>query len=183
MVTTVLIILLVALSVQAIPSYILEKRAKKRVLELEAENHKLANHILAGQNERLLLPEDIPPRGEKPAKAPAKEAQKPEDDGLDQLLDLIESTDLTGVESGMSERRKVVIFKFGDLAVRDTPTRTHWNPDIMYHGVWVGVLYEPKASKFRRILSRKLTEAAARGIGQQREDSVDPETSTNRDSG
>ncbi len=165
MLTTILIILLVAAVAQAIPSHILERRAKRRVLELEAENSKLANHILAGQNERLLLPEDIPPRDGKPVKAPAKGAQKPEDDGLDQLLDLIESADLTGVESGMSERRKVVIFKFGDLAVRDTPTRTQWNPDIMYHGVWVGVLYEPKASRFRRILSRKLTEAAARGIG------------------
>jgi hypothetical protein len=180
MVDPLLVILFIAGIAWAIPTYIMEKKAKKRILELEAENHKLANHILAAQNERLLLPEDIEENGSsidmtKVAQTVAKaktveaETQVVADKASthkndDHLLDMIELMDLTGVEAAVFESREVAIFRFGEFAVRDAPGRNNWNPDILYKDVWVGVCVEAECQRIRKIIDRKLVEAAARGL-------------------
>jgi hypothetical protein len=163
--TTILVIFLVAALAQGIPGYILGQRAKRRVLELEAENYKLAELVLADQKEWLLLPENVATASdfmELMAKADKMVAETKADDGLDQLLNLIGERDLTGVEQGMAERRKIAIFRFGDLAVRDASTRENWSPDIFYKNVWISVLRGERATRFRVIVDQKLLEAVTR---------------------
>lgn len=167
MLTTILVIFLVAALAQGIPGYILGQRAKRRVLELEAENYKLAELVLADQKERLLLPENVATASdfmELMAKADKMVAETKADDGLDRLLDLIGERDLTGVERGRAgqQRRRIAIFRFGDLAVHDVPTREHWNPDIFYKDVWVNVLRGERAVRFRAIVDQKVLEAVTR---------------------
>lgn len=170
MVTTILVVLLMAAMAQGIPSYILGKRAKRRVSELEAENRKLADFVLAEQRDRLLLPEDTATASgfmELVARADRMAAEAKSigvDDGLDRLLDLIGKRDLTGVDKGMAERRRTAIFRFGDLAVQDVPIRQSWDPDILYRDVWVGVFRGARAARFRAIVDRKLMEAVERGV-------------------
>jgi len=208
----IMIIILIAVMAQT-----QAQKGNRKILELEAENERMADYILAEQNERLLLSEDtaaniafldrmaaedgpfldrmaVANKMAVEAKAKAAEAEaveakvraakaevaktkaeaeaaaeakaELEHNGLDNLLDMIQLMDLTGLEADtFEEKRVVVIFRFGNFAVRDVPNRTNWDPDILYRNVWVGIYTGSACVKIRRIIDQKLIEAAARDIG------------------
>jgi hypothetical protein len=171
------------------------KRQRDRLSDtigaLREENAKMSDLILAAQNERLLLPEDIPVE-HMPPEQPMPVEGHPEGiqvqgpqavvrsdhghqpSGVDRMLDQIEHGKLTGLtpikwgtkkeQARFAGLNSLMLAEFGDLAVRDTvdPEIKSWTPDLMYKGAIVAGLRGEQMERARRVIAIKIAEAAGK---------------------
>lgn len=185
MLTVLLVLLLVGTSGVIVMLGEKLQKTNSKINLLEADNCKLSDHILAAQNERLLLPEHMPEDNKNGFLSIPdhrafltlmsytdelihdKNASKK--DIFSHILNIIETKKVTGIRSSWHNDESVnkrlhglmpvITLEFGDVAIRDIPSdRDEWIPELLYKGELV-VEERSLAERIRQIFDIKIAEA------------------------
>jgi hypothetical protein len=185
MLTVLLILLLVGTSGVIVMLGEKLQKTNSKINLLEADNCKLSDHILAAQNERLLLPEHMLEDNKNASLSiPDHRAfltlmsytdklihdkDASEEDIFSHILDIIEIKKVTGIKSSRHDDESlneslqglmpIITLEFGDTAIRDLPiARDRWTPELLYKGEAV-VIDKSLTKRIRQIFDIKIAEA------------------------